>query len=213
MSGPSRKPSSGAQPHGPGASPPTRASHADRDRTVDQLRIAAGDGLLDADELDQRLEVALTARTLDELAGLTADLPALATTPGGTPVEVKDVLRIDQEAGAVRREGPWVVPRRIELRSSWCDVTLDFTEAVITQDTLSIDMDMRGGTLLLVTGPGIVVNSESLSMSYSKDMAPRPPGPGTPHTLRVELTGHLAYGRVKVRTPRRSFARWLRKSG
>ncbi|MFD9821820.1 DUF1707 SHOCT-like domain-containing protein [Streptomyces violascens] len=196
------------QPHGPGAPPPTRASHADRDRTVDLLRIAAGDGLLDADELDQRLEVALTARTLGELAGLTADLPSTAAS-GGTAVEVKDVVRIDQQAGSVRREGRWVVPRRIDLRPSWCDVTLDFTEAVITQGTLRIDMNMRGGTLLLVTGPGIVVNTESLSMSFCHGRTPGIVDPGADHTLRVELTGRFAYGRIKVRTPRRAFGQWL----
>ena len=40
-----------------------RASHEDRDRIVELLRMAAGDGRLTAEELDQRLEVALTART------------------------------------------------------------------------------------------------------------------------------------------------------
>lgn len=40
---------------GPGSSPDLRASHADRDRVVDVPRIAAGDGLLTARELDERL--------------------------------------------------------------------------------------------------------------------------------------------------------------
>jgi hypothetical protein len=51
----------------PGAAPEMRASHEDRDRAVDILRIAAGDGRLAADELDERLEAALTARTVGEL--------------------------------------------------------------------------------------------------------------------------------------------------
>jgi hypothetical protein len=38
-----------------------RASHEDRDRVVELLRVAAGDGRLTAEELDERLEVALTA--------------------------------------------------------------------------------------------------------------------------------------------------------
>ncbi|MFB7032553.1 MULTISPECIES: DUF1707 domain-containing protein [unclassified Streptomyces] len=63
----------------PGSPPELRASHADRDRAVDVLRIAAGDGLLTADELDERLETALSARTLSELAVLTADLPTAPT--------------------------------------------------------------------------------------------------------------------------------------
>ena len=56
--------------------PELRASHEDRDRVVELLRVAAGDGRLTADELDQRLEAALTARTQRELVVLTADLPA-----------------------------------------------------------------------------------------------------------------------------------------
>ncbi len=55
--------------------PDLRASHADRDRVVDALRVAGGDGRLSAEELDTRLESALSARTLGELAELTADLP------------------------------------------------------------------------------------------------------------------------------------------
>ena len=52
--------------------PGLRASHADRDRVVDALRVAGGDGRLSAEELDTRLESALSARTLGELAELTA---------------------------------------------------------------------------------------------------------------------------------------------
>jgi hypothetical protein len=54
---------------------PLRASHADRDLAVDILRVAAGDGRLTLAELDERLEAALTARTISELAAVTADLP------------------------------------------------------------------------------------------------------------------------------------------
>jgi len=53
-----------------------RASHEDRDRVVELLRVAAGDGRLTSDELDQRLELALTARTYGELTTLVSDLPA-----------------------------------------------------------------------------------------------------------------------------------------
>ena len=43
---------------------------------VEALRVAGGDGRLTAEELDARLERALSARTLGELAELTADLGA-----------------------------------------------------------------------------------------------------------------------------------------
>jgi hypothetical protein len=59
--------------HRPG--PPLRASAADREQAVDILRVAAGDGRLTLAELDERLEGALSARTIGELVTLTADLP------------------------------------------------------------------------------------------------------------------------------------------
>lgn len=51
-----------------------RASDADRDRALEVLRSAVGDGRLSIAELNERLEPVLSARTLRELATLTADL-------------------------------------------------------------------------------------------------------------------------------------------
>ena len=52
-----------------------RASDADRERVVDLLGAHAAAGRLDPDELERRTGAALAARTLGELAPLTADLP------------------------------------------------------------------------------------------------------------------------------------------
>src|SRR5215469_6383454 len=90
----------------PDDGPDLRASHADRDRVVDALRIAGGEGRLSAEELDTRLEIALSARTLAELAGLTADLPAAPPATG------TDVLVVEQHGGRYAREGRWQVPAR-----------------------------------------------------------------------------------------------------
>ncbi|MFJ9445359.1 DUF1707 domain-containing protein [Kitasatospora sp. NPDC101235] len=196
---------------GRSSEPEMRASHADRDRVVELLRVAAGDGRLTSDELDQRVEAALSARTVGELAGLTADLPALSVSAGGVVAEVKDVLRIDQRWSPVRREGRWVVPRRMELFVEWCEVTLDFTQAVITHDTLQIDLDMEGKTLTLITGPGVVVDADALALEFSRVRNHRAPDPGEPITLRVELVGRKRHGRVVVRQSRRTAGRWLRR--
>jgi len=114
----------------PDDGPGLRASHEDRDRVVDALRIAGCDGRLTAEELDTRLEIALTARTLGELAGLTADLPSAPAT--------RDVLVVEQHGGKYVREGRWLVPARIALRTRECRVTLDFSDAVITTASCSL---------------------------------------------------------------------------
>ncbi|WP_274911311.1 DUF1707 SHOCT-like domain-containing protein [Streptomyces sp. WZ-12] len=197
------------RPQRPSAAPALRASHADRDRTVDLLRIAAGDGRLTAVELDERLESALGARTLGELAALTTDLPATkGTALDDGAADLADVLRIDQEGGSFRRDSRWTVPRRVEILSSWSEVTLDFTEAVLTRDTLRIDMDMRGGLLRLVTRPEIAVHADALAVRYGKVTIPRRAGPTESTVLHVELAGQMDFSRVAVRVPRHPFRRW-----
>ena len=54
--------------------PELRASDADREATVERLRVAAIEGRLDADELEERLGAAYAARHLSELEPLTADV-------------------------------------------------------------------------------------------------------------------------------------------
>ena len=143
----------------PAGPPSLRASHADRDRTVEVLRDAAGDGRLTASELDERVEAALTARTGRELDALTADLPT-ARRP-----QAKELVRIDQRFGEVARAGRWVVPMRMEIKATAGDVTLDFTEAVITHDTLHIDVELGiGADLVLVTRPGVEVDIDDLTV-------------------------------------------------
>jgi hypothetical protein len=141
--------------------PELRASHEDRDRVVDILRTAGDDGRLTAEELDARVERALSARTQGELAALVADLSAATAT--------KDVLVVKQTGGKWTRAGRWTVPNRIEVRTKLCRVTFDFTDAVITSRTVRIDMDMQHGKLVIVGAPGIVIDADGLNL-----VSPRP---------------------------------------
>ena len=79
--------------------PELRASHEDRDRAVEILHVEAGDGPLTAAELDKRVEAAPTARTIGELAALTADLPDAGGQAGSVAAQAKDVVRLDYQGG------------------------------------------------------------------------------------------------------------------
>jgi len=59
--------------------PDLRASQDERDRVVDQLRTHAGEGRLELDELEERIDRALRARTRGELTALLRDLPRLGS--------------------------------------------------------------------------------------------------------------------------------------
>jgi hypothetical protein len=185
-----------------------RASYEDRDRVVEVLRLAAGDGRLSADELDQRLEMALEARTYGELAALTRDLPTASGLAAAA--EPKDMIRIESGSARTRRDGRWVVPRRMEIKVGSGAVRLDFTEAVIAQATLRIDVEVNSGTLLLITKPGIVVDAGDISVR-SGSVKVEPPAEA-PTVLSIQLSGKVGSGSVKARPPRpprRTFWQWL----
>jgi hypothetical protein len=190
-----------------------RASHADRDAVVEQLRIAAGDGRLTAEELDQRLEVALSARTYRELATLTTDLPAAGgTAMPAVPVEGREVARINVTSGNTRRDGPWAVPQRIEANVTSGSIRLDFTQAVLTGRVLRIEADVRSGNLTLITRPGITVDAEDVTIGSGNVKVRTPWAPGTPEVLRIEITGRVRSGNITARPPRRTFWQWLRRA-
>jgi uncharacterized protein DUF1707 len=185
-----------------------RASYEDRDRVVELLRLAAGDGRLSAEELDQRLEMALEARTYGELAALTKDLPD-AVGPAAV-AEPKDLIRIEASSGSTRRDGRWVVPKRMEIKVGSGSVRLDFTEAVITQATLAIDVEVSSGSVLLITKPGIVVDVDDISIASGSVKVPPPEDVST--VLSIRVSGKVGNGSVRVRPPRpprRTFWQWL----
>jgi Domain of unknown function (DUF1707) len=197
-----------------------RASHADRDRVVETLRVAAGDGRLSPEELDERLELALNARTYAELAALTTDLPPTAEAgialarghelaPGEQP---KDLMRVQVGSGHARREGRWVVPRRMEVQVTSGHVLLDFTRAVITAPVMELDAEVRSGHLLILTRPGIAVDASEVAVRSGQVTVRAPWGESAPVQLRIEVSGTCRSGHINARPPRRSFWQWLRRA-
>jgi hypothetical protein len=176
---------------------------------VEQLRVAAGDGRLTAEELDERLEAALTARTYGELAALTSDLPAASPAAAVAPQPAADLLEFDQWGGNAARTGRWATPARIEAKVVGGNVKLDFTQAQISRPTLPIEANLQGGNLILVVRPGVVVEANHLAMVGGNVKYGKGTDQQVPVVLRVQLSGRLLGGSVVVRLPRRTFLEWL----
>jgi hypothetical protein len=187
-----------------------RASYDDRDRVVELLRVSAGDGRLTAEELDERLELAMTARTYGELTKLVADLPAegAVASPAMAPA-AKEVARIDVRSGHVQRVDRWVVPQRMEVQVTSGHVKLDFTQAVITQPSLKLNIDVRSGHVRLVTKPGIVVDADDVAIRSGHVRVRTPWGSDVPVQLRIEVTGKVGSGHFLAGPPHRTFWQWL----
>lgn len=192
-----------------------RASHEDRDRVIEVLRVAAGDGRLTTDELDERVEIAFSARTYGELAALIRDLPAtgpgFVPVPAGPPATPKNVVRLEARGGNVNRDGRWVVPSRIEVKVTGGNCKLDLTQAVISRRSLEIEADMRGGNLTIITRPGIAVDTDDVVARGGNVNVRAPWGPEVPVNLQVTVGGRIRGGNIVARPPRRSFWDWLRR--
>jgi len=194
----------------PAAGRELRASYEDRDKVAEQLRVAAGDGRLTADELDQRLEVALTARTYGELAALTADLPGVAKVEPDVPaVRPQRAGRIDVGSASVKREGQWEVPQHLDVRIGSGAVVLDLTRTAVPHSRVEIDAEVRSGSLKIVTRPGVVVDATDVTLRSGNVKIRSWPGPPRPVSLLIHVTGSVTSGSITARPPRRSFWQWL----
>jgi Domain of unknown function (DUF1707)/Cell wall-active antibiotics response 4TMS YvqF len=177
-----------------------RASDADRERVITLLNEAAGDGRLTLSEHSERAERAYAARTLGELAELTADLAAASAQP----IRLDGRKPIAGIFGRERRDGRWVVPDRLAVTAIFGEVVLDLREAVLQSRRITVLATVFGGTLQLIVPEGVAVEvtgSAALS-TRSRNGTPAP----LPDTPVIEVRAFSLAGRVKVVRPRKS--RW-----
>ena len=154
----------------------------------------------------------MTARTYGELAKLVADLPAdgsVASAPALRAPRAKDVVRLDTGSGHTIRNGRWILPLRIEARVRSGQLKLDFTQAVITQPSLQLDAEVRSGHVILITRPGIVVDTDDVVVRSGHIQVRAPWGPDVPEVLRIEVSGKIGSGHFVARPPYRTFWQWL----
>ncbi|MFI8204921.1 DUF1707 domain-containing protein [Streptomyces sp. NPDC085937] len=174
-----------------------RASHDDREAVVEQLRDAAAEGRIDLDELDERLERALTAKTYAELDALTADLPKPSAPTDLPPLELKGGLH-----GASRGPARWEVPAQVIARGGLAGVKLDFSRAEcrFTEVTVEAYGEAAGVTIVLPDGWAADTTAMDPGIGGLKDTTTPDRLPGTP---LIRLTGSGGMAGVVIRHPNR----------
>ncbi|WP_406631759.1 DUF1707 domain-containing protein [Amycolatopsis sp. WGS_07] len=179
-----------------------RASDADRDRAVELLRQAVGDGLLGLDEFSDRVDVVLAAVTRGEVESVLADFPGMPLFPPEPPFSEPPALALRTANGSVKQEGKWVVPRRILTQCGSGRVRIDFTRAVCRHTEIQLKVVCTGSGQVHLTVPrGWSIRIEELSTTSGRviDKAADPYVPGSPF---IRVSGELASGRLKVKHPR-----------
>jgi hypothetical protein len=176
-----------------------RASDAERNQTIEVLAAAAAAGRLSLEEYSERSEAALAARTVGDLSGMTADLPAHSPAADApVPAEITAVL------GNESRKGPWVVPAHLTVRSVLGDCHLEMQQAVIRQHVTTIDATVRFGTMTIFVPDGLDVRLTGRAVLGAKSSELNgEPRPGAPV---IVVHCDVLCGAINVRRPPVTFS-------
>lgn len=166
------------------------------------LRDAAGDGRLDMDELEHRLEQAFAAKTYGELEPLVVDLPSgrppRATADsgvGGVPTTTRSQAILSEH----KRNGVWVVPKTYMATAILGSVELDLREATFEEPEVVISCASVMGEVKIRVGPDVVVVDEvntilaECTVKSSKGLAPMPQ-----HGRVLRVRGTAVLGSVNI---------------
>lgn len=166
--------------------PAIRASDPEREQTVMRLREAAAEGRLTLEEFAQRADRAYAARTNEDLAELTSDLPVTAAG-AEPPASTRGARRLTLSIfGGIDRKGRWRSAKTHWVISIFGGSDLDFRDASIDGAKANVFIfDMFGGADLYVP-EGVDVDFSGFGIFGGSDDHGRdlPPRPGAP-SLRV----------------------------
>ncbi len=188
-----------------------RISDADRQRVAEVLREAAGDGRLDFDELDERLEATWSAKTYGDLVPLTLDLPThphhVVPRPASAPVPrpVPGGLAAPTYStsfavmSGVARRGAWTVGPTHTALALMGGVDIDLREAVFTShETVITASTVWGGIDIIVNAhTHVIVEGVGIMGAFDKARDKVPPEI-TPDSPIVRVRGIALMGAVTV---------------
>lgn len=188
-----------------------RISDADRQRVAEVLREAAGEGRIDLDELDERLDATWSAKTYADLVPLTVDLPAaghhLAPRPAAAPVPrpTPGALGLPTYTTSIAvmsgidRRGAWTVEPTHSAFALMGGITLDLREAVFTSRETVINASTFWGGIDVVVNAHTHVVVEGIGLMGAFDQArDKVPAELTADSPVVRVRGFALMGAVTV---------------
>jgi hypothetical protein len=187
--------------------PDVRASDAEREQVVAELREHAAQGRLTLEEFSGRIDEAYGAKTVAELERVKRELPVVAATPSTRPRRKARRWLVSIMGGADRK-GRWRVPRKLVVLSLMGGCDLDLRQAQIEHDEVTITViTIMGGTEVYAP-EGIDVDVGGMAIMGANDEHGNDPAPlpGTPliRLRMVTLMGGTDLWRVPARLRGRS---------
>jgi hypothetical protein len=179
--------------------PAILAGDAEREHSTELLSRAVVEGRLTLEEFSDRVERAQAARTRDELATLTQDLPAPPSAPATSTEIIPAQQRHIAFCSRLVRSGPWELAARSEFRSIFGTITLDLSQARLPGSEVDLEIFNLFGTVTVIVPESVDVSLTGGGMFASQVIQPHtaPPVPGAPK-LRINARG--PGGTLYVRT-------------
>ena len=181
-----------------------------RERAIRVLSDGYAYDALTEDEFEWRLGQLSLANSPAEVQALVADLPAADASPltarysSGTyaGVPAPPAERIRGIMSEVRRDGPWRLPLRLQVRALMSNIQLDLRRAVIPPGCV-IEVRATMSEVKIIVPPGLPVEFDvSPIMGVAKnDSARFPVAAGAP-VVRVTGRAFMADVQVRVREMR-----------
>jgi hypothetical protein len=183
--------------------PAILAGDAEREHSTQLLGTAVVEGRLTLEEFSDRVERAQAARTREELAALTQDLPAAPAAPASSTEVVAAPQRHVAFCSRLVRSGPWELAARSEFRSIFGTITLDLSQARLPGSEVDLEIFNLFGTVTVIVPESVDVSLTGGGMFASQVIQPHttPPVPGAPK-LRINARGPggTLYVRTKSKT-------------
>jgi cell wall-active antibiotic response 4TMS protein YvqF len=178
-------------------------------RVVARERLGNGyaDDLIDADELDRRLDALERAATHTEISVLVEDLaaPQVALVPNATAVElvpaesVAASQRIKAWFSETKRVGRWMPAQVNEVQAVCASVRLDLRDAQLAAGTTTFVVQVVMGEIEVLAPPGLPIDVDC-SVFFGEveqdEIVGEPPAPGL---ARVRIVGKVWLGSVTIR--------------
>ena len=203
-----------------------RISDEDRHKVAEVLRQAAGEGRIDLEELDERLEATFHAKTYGDLVPITVDLPvACNRVPRPSPPPPRmPVGPLQRYASSVavmsetKRTGSWLVEDGTIAFALMGSVLLDMREARFAAGEVTVNASALMGEVKVIVNAGTTVVVEGIGvMGEYTEHRPKVALEGQPGGPVLRLRGLALMGSVNVqrkgppRGPRRVLGRCTRR--
>jgi hypothetical protein len=146
-----------------------RASDGDRDRVLVRLHTAYAEGRLTEAELDERIDLALAARTEADLAEVSSDLPGAATAPADRGPAGR--FQLAYKSG-VRRTGRWRLPEKYTTVIYKGHSLLDLRAAELDGPVTTLRVLAYKSTVEVIVPPGVRVETGGMGVSADLHGAP-----------------------------------------